>query len=75
MAKMVTTYLVVVLLVSLGFFGVGALASAVEPPVAEALDDLLPGTLASSRASTGIIGFQPDHAHFPAGRTRHPAGE
>ena len=39
MAKMVTTYLVVILLVSLGFFGVGALASAAElrdsqpPPV------------------------------------------
>lgn len=30
MTKMITTYLVVVLLVSLGFFGVGALASAVE---------------------------------------------
>jgi hypothetical protein len=30
MAKMITTYLVVVLLVSLGFFGVGALASAAE---------------------------------------------
>jgi hypothetical protein len=39
MANMITTYLVVVLLVSLGFFGVGALASATEmrdpmqPPV------------------------------------------
>jgi hypothetical protein len=30
MANMITTYLVVVLLVSLGFFGVGALASATE---------------------------------------------
>ncbi len=31
MAQIITTYLVVVLLVSLGFFGVGALASAQEP--------------------------------------------
>jgi hypothetical protein len=30
MANMITTYLVVILLVSLGFFGVGALASATE---------------------------------------------
>jgi len=30
MANMITTYLVVVLLVSLGFFGVGALAPATE---------------------------------------------
>jgi hypothetical protein len=42
MAKMITTYLVVILLVSLGFFGVGALASAAElrdpmPPPALAL--------------------------------------
>ena len=30
MAQIITTYLVVILLVSLGFFGVGALASAQE---------------------------------------------
>lgn len=30
MARIVTTYLVVILLVSLGFFGVGALASGAE---------------------------------------------
>jgi len=42
MTDMITTYLVAVLLVSLGFFGVGALASATElrEPPALALEQL-----------------------------------
>jgi len=41
MARIVTTYLVVILLVSLGFFGVGALASG-----AESRDPMQPSALA-----------------------------
>jgi hypothetical protein len=39
MLRIITTYIVVLVLVSLGFFGVGALASAAQPSTSASLQD------------------------------------
>lgn len=65
MAKMVTTYLYAVLLVSLGFFGVGALASATGPqdqqqtPAVTLQEHAEAGWTANSRALKTRTGVSP----------------